>query len=70
MLQVAMQHSPGKSSRKAVSKLGISQQSAQLIAKYDFNMFSYKMPMLHKLSERNKQRQLQFATWTEMESAT
>jgi hypothetical protein len=69
-LRVATQRSPGKSTRKASRELGISRRSIQRILNSDPKLFPYKISVLHKLSEHDKERRLQFAAWAEEENAT
>jgi hypothetical protein len=69
-LRVAMRLSPGKSTRKASRELGISRRSIQRILHSDLKLFPYKISVLHKLSEHDKERRLQFAAWAEEENAT
>jgi hypothetical protein len=69
-LRLAMQRSPGKSTRKASRELGISRHLIQRILHSDLKLFLYKISVLHRLSEHDKERRLQFAAWAKEKNAT
>ncbi|PSN53785.1 hypothetical protein C0J52_06236 [Blattella germanica] len=54
-MRVAMQSSPGKSTRIAAAQLGISRRSIQLVLHSVFHLFPYKMTVLHTLLDQHKE---------------
>lgn len=69
-VRVAMQRSPGKSTRKAAVRLGISRRSVQRILKSDLHMYPYKMTVVHRLTNDQMQERLVFAYWAEDKQQT
>jgi hypothetical protein len=65
---VAMQHSLGKSMRKAALELETSLCLIQRILHSDLKLFLYKMSVLHKLSGHDKGRRPQFTEWAQEEN--
>jgi hypothetical protein len=53
-VRVAMQRSPGKTTRKAEAELRISRRSVQRILHNDLHLYPYKMTVVHELTARDK----------------
>lgn len=68
-VRVALTRSPSKSTRRASAELGISRRSLQRILHSDLHLFPYKMTVMHKLTARDMERRLQFASWAMEEEA-
>ena len=65
VLRVAIQRSPNKSTRQAAREMGISRRSVQRILHSDLKRFPYKITVLQKLTNQNKQRRLKYELWAE-----
>jgi hypothetical protein len=65
IVQVEVQISPSKSTRKAAAQLGISRQLVQRILKSELNLYPYKMTVLPKLTVQNKPQIKAFAEWAQ-----
>jgi hypothetical protein len=68
-INVVIQHSTSKATRKAAGKYEMYQCSGQSILQTDLKMFPYKISAVHKLSYNNKERQLQFAAYADRKEA-
>jgi hypothetical protein len=66
-LKVAIQRSPSKSMTTASAELGISWRSVQRILYSGLHMFPYKITVMHKFVDRDKEQRLYFATWARHE---
>jgi hypothetical protein len=64
-VRVAIQRSPGKSTRRASAELTISRRSVQRILHSDLYLYPYKMSVMQKLTDFSKQQILEFCTWAE-----
>jgi hypothetical protein len=60
-IRVALQRSPGKSTRKAAAQLRTPRRLVQRILKNDVNLYSSKMTVLPKLTVQNKHQRIAFA---------
>ena len=64
-LRVAIQRSLNKSTRQAAREMGISRCSVLRILHSGLKLLSYKITVLHKLFNQNKQIRLEYALWAE-----
>lgn len=63
-LGIGMQRSPGKSTQEGSRELRMWR-----LLRSDLKLFPYQIFVLHKISEHDKERRLQFAAWAEDRNA-